>query len=169
METKGSLSHYNCPTPFPILNEYNSVHTPTIHVLKIILLLSSYVRLGIPSGSFPSGFPTETPYTPLFSLIRAIWLTHLIFLDFITRALLGVEYRSLSSSLCSFLQFLVILNHWRKTIKSFNNSDLLENSGISVQPTGNRGKNSRIGKELGRVASYRVLTSETISHLDWVK
>jgi len=36
-----------------------------------ILILSTHQRLGLPSGLFPSGFPTKTLYTPLSSPIRA--------------------------------------------------------------------------------------------------
>ena len=46
---------------------------------RSILILSSQLRLGLPSGFFPSGFPTETLYTPLLSPIRATCPTHLIF------------------------------------------------------------------------------------------
>ena len=53
--------HYcirTCPPPFPNLSQLDSVHIPISHIPKIQLCL------GLPSGLFPSGFPTSIlPHT----------------------------------------------------------------------------------------------------------
>ena len=76
---------------------------PHPNAWRSILILSSHLRLGLPSSLFPSDFPTKTLCTTLPSAIRATCPAHFILLDFITHTILGEGYRSLSSSLYKFL------------------------------------------------------------------
>jgi len=87
--------------PVSVLGQPNPDHIPHPTSWRSILILSTLLRLGLPSGLLPSGFPTKNLYTPLSSPIRATCPAHLILLDFITRTILGDEYISFSSSLCS--------------------------------------------------------------------
>ena len=70
---------------------------------RSILILSSHLRLSLPSGLFPSGSSHQNLYTTILPPIRATYPAHLIILHLITRQILGEQYRSPRSSLCSFL------------------------------------------------------------------
>jgi hypothetical protein len=57
-------------------------------------MLSIHLRLGLPSGLFPSGFFTINLYTFLFCPIRATCPAHLIILDFINKISTVEKYYS---------------------------------------------------------------------------
>jgi hypothetical protein len=50
---------HNGPPSVPTLSQLDLVHN-----LTSLLILFSDLRLGLPSGLFPSGFPTKTLHTP---------------------------------------------------------------------------------------------------------
>jgi hypothetical protein len=100
MEPEVHYRIHKSPPPVPIQSQFDPVHTPLHRTSwRSILILSSHLRVGLPSDLFPVGLPTNTMYTPLLSPMRSTCPAYLILLDFITRNILGEEYRSLSSSL----------------------------------------------------------------------
>ena len=91
------------PPPLSILGQLNPVHIPTSHLLEIQpnIILPSTPRS--PQWSPSLRFPHQDPIHPLSSPMRATCPAHLILFDFITRTILGEDYKSFSSSLCSVL------------------------------------------------------------------
>jgi hypothetical protein len=64
--------------------------------------------LGLPSGLFPSGFPTKILYGFLICPMRGAWPAYLILLDSINLVIFGESYKLWSSSSCLPPLFLIL-------------------------------------------------------------
>ena len=73
-----SIRHLSLSWASPIQSTY-----PHPTSCRSILIVSTHLRLGLPSDLFPSGFPTKTLYIPLSLPIRATCPAHLILLDYL--------------------------------------------------------------------------------------
>ena len=96
---------HKSPPSVPILSQINPVPAPQSTFWRSVLILPSHLRLDLPSSLFPSCFPTKILYTSHISAICTTFSTHLILPDLVIRMIIGEEYRSLSSLLCSLLYF----------------------------------------------------------------
>ena len=136
MEPESTLPHLQFPATCPYHERDQSSPCPQPTSRRFMLILSSHLRLGLPSGLFPSVFPTKTLYAPLLNPIRATCPTHLILLDLITRIIFSEEYKSLNSTLCSFPQSLVTsrILHGLITVEDEGNM-ILKTTGITHQRT----------------------------------
>jgi hypothetical protein len=87
--------------PYP---EPRSIQSIPLHPISLrsILILSIHLHFHLPSGLFPSGFPTNILYALLVFHIHATCPAHLIFLGFTILIILGDKHKLLNS-LDSFL------------------------------------------------------------------
>ena len=93
-------AHYRThkrPPPVPVLGQPNPVPTPTSHLLEIHPNIIDPSTPRSPQWSFSLRFLHQEPIHPLSSPIRATCPAHLILLDFITRTILGEEYRTFTT------------------------------------------------------------------------
>ena len=86
------------PPPVSILGQPNPVHIHTSHLLEIQPNIIHPSTPRFPQWSLSLRFPHQEPIHPLSSPICATCPAYLILLDFITRTILGEEYKSFSST-----------------------------------------------------------------------
>ena len=113
------------PPTVSILAQPNPIHIPASHLLEIHPNIIHPSTPRSPQWSLSLRFPHQDPIHPLSSPVRATCPAHLILLHFITRTILGEEYKSFSSSLCNLLHSPVTSsllgvfppNRWKKVLR----------------------------------------------------
>ena len=103
MEPERSLPHSQVPATSSYPEPDQSSPSPSSHFLKIDLNIILPSTQGSSKWSVSPRFPHQNPVSTCILPIHATCPVHLISLDFIARIIFGDDYRSFSSSLCSFL------------------------------------------------------------------
>jgi len=94
---KGSLPRAQELATCPYLNLMNLLSHPVS--LTCVLMLSTLLCIGHPSGLFPAVFPIKTLYTFLIFAVHSTWSANLILITWTT---CGKEYKSWNSSFGGF-------------------------------------------------------------------
>jgi hypothetical protein len=104
-EPEGSSPHSQQPATGPCPKTNKSTPHPRHQQVspRSIMIPSYHLRLDLPSGLFPLGFPSKNLYTFLSSPMRATCPAHHNLLDSICLMIFRDEYKLWSSSLCSLL------------------------------------------------------------------
>jgi hypothetical protein len=118
MEPKVHHRIHMCPQSVPILSHIDPVHVLTSQFLNIYFNIILSSTPGFYKRSLPLRFPHQNPAHASQLPIRATYPAHLILLDFITRTILGEDYKSLSSTLCGFLHPLLPRPSYAQTLPS---------------------------------------------------
>jgi hypothetical protein len=109
---------HKSPPLVPILSQIDPVHTTPSY--SYILTLSTHLHLGLPSGLFPSGFPTNIQCAFLFAPLRATCPSHLIFYTW-------------SLELCLVRSTIYEAQYKHKIVKRFTYYDLWHEIGTSYR------------------------------------
>ena len=102
---------HKCPPPVPILCQLDPVHNPKSHFLKIHLNIILPSMPGFPEWSISLRFPHQNPVyaSPLTHTHYMPHPSHSSRFDHMNKS--GEAYKSLISSLCSFLHSPVTSSH----------------------------------------------------------
>ena len=103
MENKGHYPIHKCPPPVPTLNQFHQAYSPTSHFLKLQLNIILPSMPESSKWSLSLRFPHQNPVYASPLPIRATCPANHIFLNLITWTIFGEQYRTFSSSLCTFL------------------------------------------------------------------
>ena len=93
------------PPPISILGPLNPVHIPTSHLLEIHPNIIHPSTPRSPRWSLSLRVPHQDPIHSLSLPISATCPANLILLDFITRTILGEDYKSFGSAFCILLHY----------------------------------------------------------------
>ena len=102
MEPEGTLPHSQGLVTCPYSEPYQCSPCPHTTSWRLILILHSHVRLGLPNVSFP-GFPRQNIVSTFLFHLRATCPTHFILLYFVSQIIFCGKYTSQVSPLGSLL------------------------------------------------------------------